>query len=207
MRLDRFFSIRDIVSAAAGHLIALGLAAVGGVALLFIKSIRTWLWERLVDFWGLLASRIEIHVPVWAAVGAGLYVAIMTGWCMLRLRPPESGSTSARALAGPASADISVLATPRAQPQPAVTAGLAVELSQLSDLEVSILRTFGQQHLDEVERNSLAGFLNVHEFLVEEALSSLVSRALLRKAFNIIYGTSYVLTTQGRQFIIQQGIV
>lgn len=187
---------REVGPVAAGII----STVVGGLVLTGI----TWAFGQLPTAWGYAVSgwlaicasaktvvswlKIDVAVPLWAIVLAAIILAFVYRVTNARARSVQSATPVA-----------AVSTTPGA-----VAAPLEPEYSE-NELAVLIALANGDGrwfHIDE-----LADATHLKALLVEQAVESLDNKDLLATNHNYIHGTSFRLSSKGRDWVISAGLV
>lgn len=94
-----------------------------------------------------------------------------------------------------------------------VTAGISPtstpeeRLIQLTQLENNVVRVLAGGDGAWITLHAIAGHLSTSNLMVEQALEKLHINDMIRDTYNYIDGTSYRLSSKGRDYAISQGYV
>ena len=168
------------------------LTVISGVVSTLLATFLTWLfgfwptvWVLLTDVAAWVWQALTYAAPVPISVLAALLICLMYLSRRLALAiAPEEESTASNS------------AAPLMRDQNEISEN---ELRVLKELAAADGRSLGIEHISSrIKRSRL---------VTEQALEKLLLRKMLFESLNYIHGSSYRLSPEGRDYVIEQGIV
>jgi hypothetical protein len=168
------------------------LSVISGVTSTIVASILTWLFEFWPIVWSFLhesvvwiweISTYTIPVPVSLIIGLVLYLSYST-------YSLNSKST-----------EVDVLLVDKADDQ------LQSIQLQLSEIELKLLRVLAAADGKWLRIEHVSSRIEASHLLTEQILEKLLSKELIFESLNYISGSTYRLSSLGRDYAIEQGLV
>lgn len=168
------------------------LTVISGVVSTLIASFLTWLfgfwttvWDLLTDAAASVWQALTYAAPVPISVLAALIICLMYLSNRLRLAlTQEEGS----------------VATSSASP-------LMRDQTEMSENELRVLNELAAADGRSLDIGQISSRIKKPHLVTEQVLEKLLSRKMLFESLNYIHGSSYRLSPEGRDYVIEQGIV
>lgn len=148
----------------------------------FWPTVWSWLSAAMASFW----SAVTYTVPVPAGILAPVVIVLIYPLALVLFRARESTAlaTTEHSLA-------------QAEQAPLV----------LSENELKVVRLLAAVDGQWIGLSDIASQIRLSQLLTEQALEKLFARGFLRDSHNYLHGTSFRLSSEGRDYAIEQGLV
>ena len=168
------------------------LTVISSVVSTLIASFLTWLfgfwttvWDLLTDAAAWVWQAMTYAAPVPISVLAALLICLMYLSNRLRLALAQEEGSVETSSVGP----------------------LMPDQTEMSENELKVLNELAAADGRSLDTGQISSRIKKPHLVTEQVLEKLLLRKMLFESLNYIHGSSYRLSPEGRDYVIEQGIV